>query len=294
MRSLLFLLFSIINFNIFSQELNCQVIINSDLVDQTNQKIFKTLEVSLNEFVNSNSWTNTDFLSNEKITCSFVLNLTNYNADLFEGTLQILSQRPIFMSDYDSPIINFLDKEIKFKYEEYQPLFYNSEGFESNLTSIFSFYIYLILGLDADTYSLFGGQTYIEQAQKIVNLSQQGGKGWNQNESNRNRFWLIDAIRSNSYKEYRETLYNYHRKGMDFLTDDPLNAKKEILFSFTALEKLYVRRPNALPLQIFFDAKSQEIVDIFSSGPKVDFENTFILLNKVAPFFAPKWKQINY
>jgi len=294
MRNLLLLLFFIINFNIFSQELNCQVIINSDLVDQTNQKIFKTLEVSLNEFVNSNSWTDTDFLSNERITCSFVLNLTNYNADLFEGTLQILSQRPIFMSDYDSPIINFLDKEIKFKYEEYQPLFYNSEAFESNLTSIFSFYIYLILGLDADTYSLFGGQTYIEQAQKIVNLSQQGGKGWNQNESNRNRFWLIDAIRSNSYKEYRQALYNYHRKGMDFLTDDPLNAKKEIMLSFTVLEKLYVRRPNALPLQIFFDAKSQEIIDIFSSGPKVDFENTFILLNKVAPFFAPKWKQINY
>ena len=294
MRNLLLLLFFIINFNIFSQELNCQVIINSDLVDQTNQKIFKTLEVSLNEFVNSNSWTNTGFLSNERITCSFVLNLTNYNADLFEGTLQILSQRPIFMSDYDSPIINFLDKEIKFKYEEYQPLFYNSEAFESNLTSIFSFYIYLILGLDADTYSLFGGQTYIEQAQKIVNLSQQGGKGWNQNESNRNRFWLIDAIRSNSYKEYRQALYNYHRKGMDFLTDDPLNAKKEIMLSFTVLEKLYVRRPNALPLQIFFDAKSQEIIDIFSSGPKVDFENTFILLNKVAPFFAPKWKQINY
>ena len=294
MRNLLLFLFFIINFNTFSQELNCQVIINSDLVDQTNQKIFKTLEVSLNEFVNSNSWTDTDFLSNERITCSFVLNLTNYNADLFEGTLQILSQRPIFMSDYDSPIINFLDKEIKFKYEEYQPLFYNSEAFESNLTSIFSFYIYLILGLDADTYSLFGGQTYIEQAQKIVNLSQQGGKGWNQNESNRNRFWLIDAIRSNSYKEYRQTLYNYHRKGMDFLTDDPLNAKKEIMLSFTVLEKLYVRRPNALPLQIFFDAKSQEIVDIFSSGPKVDFENTFILLNKVAPFFAPKWKQINY
>ena len=294
MRNLLLFLFFITNFNTFSQELNCQVIINSDLVDQTNQKIFKTLEVSLNEFVNSNSWTDTDFLSNERITCSFVLNLTNYNADLFEGTLQILSQRPIFMSDYDSPIINFLDKEIKFKYEEYQPLFYNSEAFESNLTSIFSFYIYLILGLDGDTYSLFGGQTYIEQAQKIVNLSQQGGKGWNQNESNRNRFWLIDAIRSNSYREYRQTLYNYHRKGMDFLTNDPLNAKKEIMLSFTVLEKLYVRRPNALPLQIFFDAKSQEIVDIFSSGPKVDFENTFILLNKVAPFFAPKWKQINY
>jgi len=294
MYKFFFLLFFISNFNLYSQELNCQVIINSNLVDQTNQKIFKTLEVSLNEFVNNNSWTNKDFLTNERITCSFILNLTNYNADLFEGTLQILSQRPIFMSDYDSPVINFLDKDIKFKYEEFQPIFYNNDAFESNLTSIFSFYIYLILGLDADTYALFGGQSYIDQAQKIVNLSRQGGKGWNQNDSNRNRFWLIDAIRSNSYKEYRQTLYNYHRKGMDFLTDDPFSAKSEIIFSLRALEKLYVRRPNALPLQIFFDAKSQEIVDIFSSGPKVDFQSTYILLNKVAPFFATKWKQINY
>ena len=294
MYKFFFLLFFISNFNLCSQELNCQVIINSNLVDQTNQKIFKTLEVSLNEFVNNNSWTNKDFLTSERITCSFILNLTNYNSDLFEGTLQILSQRPIFMSDYDSPVINFLDKDIKFKYEEFQPIFYNSDAFESNLTSIFSFYIYLILGLDADTYALFGGQSYIDQAQKIVNLSRQGGKGWNQNDSNRNRFWLIDAIRSNSYKEYRQTLYDYHRKGMDFLTDDPLRAKSEIIFSLRPLEKLYVRRPNALPLQIFFDAKSQEIVDIFSSGPKVDFQSTYILLNKVAPFFATKWKQINY
>ena len=294
MYKFFFLLFFISNFNLYSQELNCQVIINSNLVDQTNQKIFKTLEVSLNEFVNNNSWTNKDFLTSERITCSFILNLTNYNADLFEGTLQILSQRPIFMSDYDSPVINFLDRDIKFKYEEFQPIFYNSDAFESNLTSIFSFYIYLILGLDADTYALFGGQSYIDQAQKIVNLSRQGGKGWNQNDSNRNRFWLIDAIRSNSYKEYRQTLYDYHRKGMDFLTDDPFSAKNEIIFSLRSLEKLYVRRPNALPLQIFFDAKSQEIVDIFSSGPKVDFQSTYILLNKVAPFFATKWKQINY
>ena len=264
------------------------------MLTKPTKKIFKTLEVSLNEFVNNNSWTNKDFLTSERITCSFILNLSNYNADLFEGTLQILSQRPIFMSDYDSPVINFLDKDIKFKYEEFQPIFYNSDAFESNLTSIFSFYIYLILGLDADTYALFGGQSYIDQAQKIVNLSRQGGKGWNQNDSNRNRFWLIDAIRSNSYKEYRQTLYDYHRKGMDFLTDDPFSAKNEIIFSLRALEKLYVRRPNALPLQIFFDAKSQEIVDIFSSGPKVDFQSTYILLNKVAPFFATKWKQINY
>ena len=294
MRNLLLLFFFLNNSILISQELNCQVIINSDLVDQTNQKIFKTLQASLNEFINTNSWTRRDFLSHEKITCSFVLNLTKYSADQFEGTLQVQSQRPIFMTDYDSPIINFLDKDIKFRYQEYQPLFYNSEAFESNLISLFSFYIYLILGLDAETYSLNGGESYIEQAQKIVNLSQQEGRGWSQNDGNRNRYWLIDAIQSNSYKEYRKTLYDYHRKGMDNLADDPLNAKKQIMFSLANLETLYVRRPNAFPIQIFFDAKSQEIVDVFSSGPKVDFEKTFILLNKVAPFFATKWKQIKY
>ena len=176
MRNFLFIFFLSNSLFLNSQELNCQVIINSDLVDQTNQQIFKTLESSLDEFINTNSWTNQDFLNHERITCSFVLNLTRYSADQFEGTLQIQSQRPIFMTDYDSPIINFLDKDIKFKYQEYQPLFYNSLAFESNLISLVSFYVYLILGLDADTYAKYGGDFYIEQAQKIANISRQSAQ----------------------------------------------------------------------------------------------------------------------
>ena len=291
----LYLLFviSLFSLNVQAQELNAQVIINADLVNQTNQQIFKTLERSLNEFINTRSWTSVEFLPQEKITCSFVINLTSYNASKFEGTLQVQSQRPIFDSNFDSPILNFLDKDISFNYEEFQPLFYNPSAFESNIVALISFYIYTILGLDADTFKFKGGSSYFEQAQKIVNLSQLSGqKGWKQNESVRNRFWLVDSMRSNTFKEYRETMYAYHRKGMDVMTQSPENCKKEMMKALSGLEKLFMRRPNALLLQLFFDAKSDEIVKVFSSGPEVEFDQTAELLKKIAPFFLSQWKQI--
>ena len=276
-----------------SQELNAQFIVNADLVNQTNQQIFQTLERSLNEFVNSQSWSNQDFFPQEKITCSFVLNLTNYNASKFEGTLQIQSQRTIFDSNYDSPVLNFLDKDISFTYQEFQPLFYSPASFESNLVSLISFYAYIILGINADSLQFKAGDPFFEQAQRIVNLSQQSGAiGWKQNDSNRNRFWLIDTMRSNTFREYRETLYTYHRKGLDSMTKLPVMGKNNIINAILALEDLYDRRPNAMLLQMFFDAKADEIVNLFSDGPKVDFGRTLKMLKKIAPFYQPQWKQI--
>ena len=276
-----------------SQELNAQFVVNADLVNQTNQQIFQTLERSLNEFVNSQSWSNQDFFPQEKITCSFVLNLTNYNASKFEGTLQIQSQRTIFDSNYDSPVLNFLDKDISFTYQEFQPLFYSPASFESNLVSLISFYAYIILGINADSLQFKAGDPFFEQAQRIVNLSQQSGAiGWKQNDSNRNRFWLIDTIRSNTFREYRETLYTYHRKGLDSMTKSPVKGKNNIINAILALEDLYDRRPNAMLLQMFFDAKADEIVNLFSDGPKVDFGRTSKMLKKIAPFYQPQWKQI--
>ena len=276
-----------------SQELNAQFVVNADLVNQTNQQIFQTLERSLNEFVNSQSWSDQDFFPQEKITCSFVLNLTNYNASKFEGTLQIQSQRTIFDSNYDSPILNFLDKDISFTYQEFQPLFYSPASYESNLVSLISFYAYIILGINADSLQFKAGDPFFEQAQRIVNLSQQSGAlGWKQNDSNRNRFWLIDTIRSNTFREYRETLYTYHRKGLDSMTKEPLKGKNNIINAILALEDLYDRRPNAMLLQMFFDAKADEIVNLFSDGPKVDFSRTSKMLKKIAPFYQPQWKQI--
>ena len=276
-----------------SQELNAQFVVNADLVNQTNQQIFQTLERSLNEFVNSQSWSNQDFFPQEKITCSFVLNLTNYNASKFEGTLQIQSQRTIFDSNYDSPVLNFLDKDISFNYQEFQPLFYSPASYESNLVSLISFYAYIILGINADSLQFKAGDPFFEQAQRIVNLSQQSGAiGWKQNDSNRNRFWLIDTIRSNTFREYRQTLYTYHRKGLDSMTKSPVKGKNNIINAILALEDLYDRRPNAMLLQMFFDAKADEIVNLFSDGPKVDFSRTSKMLKKIAPFYQPQWKQI--
>ena len=155
----LFLLLTVLFLSeqIYSQELNAQVIVNSDLVNQTNQQIFKTLERSLNEFINTQVWTNQELLKQEKITCSFVFNLTGYSNDQFEATLQVQSERPVFDSNYDTPIFNFLDRDIVFSYQEFQPIFFNQSSFESNLVSLLSFYAYVIIGLDADTFQINGG-----------------------------------------------------------------------------------------------------------------------------------------
>ncbi len=278
---------------IFSQELNAQVVINSNLVNQTNQQIFETLEKSLNEFINNQVWTNKEFLNYEKITCSFVFTLTSYKNDKFEGTLQVQSQRPIFESNYDSPILNFLDKDIVFKYQEFQPLFYNKSSFESNLVSIVSYYALLIIGMDADTFKLNGGSVYLENAQRIVNLAQQSNfKGWQPNESDRNRFWLIEMMLSNTYSDFRKSSYLYHRQGLDFMTTDNFIAKKAVLASLNNLENVYNVRPDSYLLQIFFDSKADEIVSIFSDGPDVDVDFTLNVLKKIAPFFNSKWNQI--
>ena len=294
MRKILSVLFAFLfSFQVTSQELNAQVIVNSDLVNQTNQQIFKTLERTLNEFINTQVWTEQVFLNQEKITCSFVFNLSAYSNDQFEATLQVQSERPVFQTNYDSPVLNFLDKDITFSYQEFQPLFFNESSFESNLISLISFYAYVIIGLDADTFLQNGGNRYFEKARQVVNLAQSSvRKGWKPGDGLRNRFWLIDSLRSNTFKEYRQTMYNYHRSGLDQMTNDPIAGKKALMLSIQDLEPLFQRRPNAFLLQLFFDAKVEEIVNLFQEGPKIDFKKTEDVLKKIAPFFGGRWKQI--
>ena len=258
-----------------SQELSAQVVVNSDLVNQTNQQIFKTLERSLNEFINTQVWTDQALLNQEKISCSFVFNLSAYSNDQFEATLQVQSERPVFQTNYDTPVLNFLDKDIIFSYQEFQPLFYNESSFESNLISLVSFYAFIIIGLDADTFIQNGGNKYFEMARQVVNLSQTTSrKGWKPGDGLRNRFWLIDSLRSNTFKEYRQTLYDYHRLGLDQMTRDPVTGKTALMRAIQGLEPLFQRRPNAFLIQLFFDAKVEEIVNLFKEGPKIDFKKT--------------------
>ncbi|MGB1806971.1 MAG: DUF4835 family protein [Flavobacteriaceae bacterium] len=289
------LFFVSLSFGLTAQELESQVVVNADLVDQTNRQIFETLEQSLNEFINSRSWTQRDFLPQERIKCSFVLTLTSYSNNRFEGNLQIQSQRPIFDSNYDSPLFNYLDNDVSFTYQEYQPLIYNPAIFQSNLVSLLSFYIHIILGLDAASFEKNGGANYFELAQKITNLAQQSKlMGWNQNDGIRNRFWLIDSLRSNTFEEYRQALYQYHREGMDQMVSSPMKAKESIVSSIETLYGLYERRPNAFLLQVFFDAKAGELVDVFTGGPRVGINNMISQLRRMAPFFNPQWKEIKF
>mgnify|MGYP001220523328 FL=1 len=292
MKQILFLLL-IFNLKLFSQTVNCNFVLNSDFVDQTNQQVFSTLEKSVNEFMNSNLWNDKSLEAHQRVKFNLILNLNSYVGSNFTGTLQVQVERPIYESTYLTPIFNFLDKDISFQYDEYQPLFYNPVSFESNLISILSFYVYVAMGMEADTFRINSGTTFFKEAQKIVSLAQQNNiKGWNQSDGTRNRFWLVDTLLSNTFREYRTVQYEYHRRGMDFMTTDLIKAKKGVLFSLEKFLPLYKRRPNAFLIQTFFDAKSDEIVDIFSQGPEIEIKQTLKTLNRVAPYFGPKWKKI--
>ena len=254
MKKILCVLFAcVLSFQVTSQELNAQVIVNSDLVNQTNQQIFKTLERTLKEFINTQVWTEQVFLNQEKITCSFVFNLSAYSNDQFEATLQVQSERPVYQTNYDSPVLNFLDKDITFSYQEFQPLFFNESSFESNLISLISFYAYVIIGLDADTFLQNGGNRYFEKARQVVNLAQSSvRKGWKPGDGLRNRFWLIDSLRSNTFKEYRQTMYNYHRSGLDQMTNDPIAGKKALMLINSRLRTIISEKTKCIFITIIF------------------------------------------
>lgn len=295
MRNVLLILFLLFFTALPAQELNCVVTVNSDQVGQTNQQIFRTLERSLNDFVNKNKWTNRVYRDNERVNARMFITVTQYESDRFEANIQIQSTRPVFNTTYESPVFNYKDDSFNFLYQEFQPLVYNPNVFDSNLVAVISYYVYIILGLDADTFSLEGGNDFYRQAQNIVTQAQSSNySGWSQETGTRSRFELVDNLLSNSFREYRIAMYNYHRKGLDILADNNSTGKQIVAGSLRLFETLIKRRPNAFLIQTFFDAKSEEIQNIFSDGPKVDIVKLKETLNKVAPFYSSTWNEINY
>lgn len=297
MRRFTILCFSLFLYgSLIGQELNCTITVNADQVNQTNQQIFKTLERSLNDFVNKSQWTNRIYQENEKVNARMFITITEFNANRFNANIQIQSSRPVFNSSYESSVFNYKDNQFNFEYIEFQPLAFNPNVFDSNLVGVISFYVYIILGIDADTFSLEGGDTFYQQAQQIV-TSAQGSNwtGWSQSTSeNKTRFVLIDNLLSNTFREYRIAMYNYHRKGLDIMGDNNSTGKQVIAGSMRLFETMMQRRPNSLLIQTFFDAKSEEIQNIFSDGPKVDIVSLKETLNKVAPFYSSTWNEISY
>ncbi len=293
-KSLVVLLVLFSAFKLSAQELNCTVSINSDNISGSNKQVYTTLENSLLEFVNQNKWTNVNYEIQERIRCNISIIILEQNGDTFKGTIQIQSSRPVYNSTYLSPVFNFKDNDFTFIYEEYEPLVYSETRFESNLVSVISFYAFMIIGLDASTFSYNGGKVFFEKAQNITFLSQ--GKnyvGWSPfGESKNNRYTLVTELLGSSYSSFNRAFYDYHRNGLDKMTEDLKKSKERIADSIGTLKSLYDIYPTAFLLRVFTDAKADEILSIFSAGPKM---NTSLLkenLLKISPLNSNKWNKI--
>lgn len=295
MRNILVLVLCCFGLQAFTQELNCNVVVDARQTGNENFPIFKTLEKQVTEFINNTKWTDKTYKSQERINCSMVINVSSYAGETMRATLQVQSSRPIYASSFSTPVYNFNDKDFTFTYLEFQNLIYNPTQFESNLISVLAFHVYMILALDADSFVPNGGADYYKQAQVITNYSQQGNfKGWKLEDGLQSRFALIDNILSPTFKEYREVLYDYHRTGLDVMAENVKAGKDEIALSLKKFDAMNRRRPNSFLLRTFFDAKSEEIEQIFTGGPSVNIAEVKETLQKVAPMYSSKWQNIKY
>ena len=277
-----------------AQQLNCVVTVDSQRLSATNQQVFKTLETSISEFVNKTDWTGQVLKQNEKINCSMYITISANSSDQFTATIQVQSSRPIFNSSYSSPVLNYNDKDFNFRYIEFENLIFNPTTFDSNLLSVLAFYSYVILGMDADTFVAQSGTPSFEIAQNISNVAQQGGsKGWSQTDGNQTRYFLINDILSPPFKQIRQTMHDYHT-GLDVMSQDLKTSKEKIKVALINLEKVNQARPNAFLTRVFLDAKSDEIVAVFSGGPSITISDLVDNLNKISPLNSSKWGSIKY
>lgn len=295
MRNFILAIFISIGFAGFAQELNCSVVVNAQLTGNENFQIFKTLEKQLNEFVNKTQWTNKKFLPQELIQCSMVINVTGQSNDAFNASIQVQASRPIFGSSYTTPIYNVNDKDFAFRYVEFQNLNFNKTQYQSNLISVIAFHIYMILGVDADSFELKGGDSYFKQAQTIVGYSQQDNfKGWKIEDGQQSRFTLINNMLSQTFETFRKVNYSYHRKGLDIMHKNDKEAKNAIAKAISQMLVVHRQRPNSFLARTFFDAKADEIEQIFSGGPNIDVSEVVSTLNRVAPTYSSKWRNIKF
>lgn len=276
-----------------AQELNCQVVLNTEQTGQSNLSVFRTLERALTEFVNQTNWTDREFLPQERISCSMFITLNSFEGESFSGTIQVQSSRPVYGTTMVSPVFNFNDEQFSFNYREYQPLNYSQNSYSSNLVSVLSFYVYTILGLDADTFSPEGGTQHYQEANRIVTTAQQGGRqGWSGADGNNSRYRLNTDLLSNTFAEYRTTLYEYHRLGLDEMHRDQEKGKIVIADALEKLETMNRRRANSLLLRTFFDSKADEISQIFSDGPAINRPGLTETLTNMAPRYSRNWRNL--
>lgn len=260
----------------------------------TEKQIFEQLQKAIFEFMNNTKWTRDNYTTSERIDCSILINITQkLGVDEYKATIQIQSRRPVFKSSYFSPAVNYIDENFTFKFQQFQQLEFNLNTYSTNLTSVLSFYAFIILANDYDTFSNLGGTEYFQKAQIIVANAQSSGEiGWKSQETNKNRYWIPENALQPVFIPIRECMYKYHRLGLDIMFDKPDEGRSEILKSMDLLVGVYKNRPATFIMELFFNAKSDEIVNIFSKGLPDEKTKVVQTLTTVDPANTSKWYKI--
>lgn len=259
----------ITGFGFKAQELNCQVTINSSQVQGTDMKqISDQMQKVIYDFMNNKQWTKDVFTQQEKIDCSIFISLEARSGDAFQGTLQVQSRRPSFKSSHFSTVFNWDDKDFQFQFQQFTQLDFNLQNFQSNLTSVLAYYAYVILAIDYDTYSPLGGTQYWQNAQLIVLNSQNAAEaGWRSNEKTiRNRYWLVENALQPVFQGIRDCNYAYHRNGLDIMHEKVDEGRANIIKALELLKPVYQSRPASFNMQLFFNAKVDELINMFKGG----------------------------
>lgn len=284
----------------YAQELMCEVsVVAPDRSKvKADPKIWKTLEASINEFMNGRNWTDDTFKENEKIDCSIFIAVTDQSGDnSFSGSITVISKRPAYNSDYQSTVLNIIDNEFRFSYQEFQPIEFNDNLFSSNLSHVLAFYAYLIIGMDYETFAPKGGEKYLQRASDIVNIvgTNEGRNfpGWKSYEKNqRNRYWVITHTLNGRYEPYRDAMYKYYRLGLDNFHEDPALARENIMLALEDLAKVSQDNPNLAIMQMWSEAKRDELVNVFLETPNEEKEEVMNLLKRVDPINSDKYDKI--
>lgn len=280
-----------------AQELNANVKVNTQKLQTVDPKVFETLEQTLQEFLNSQKWTTDVFETEERITCNFILTIQEeLSPTSFKADLAVQSSRPVYMSEYDTPLFNYIDKEVTFYYEQYQPIQYSRNQYNDNLSAVLAYYAFIILGKDYDSFSPMGGEPYFQLAQDILNSVPQSAAasnpGWRSVEGNRNRYWLIENIMSPRVRPLRQAMYQYHREGLDIMYQDVETGRAVITQALGEIGSVNQSYPNSMIVQLFNNEKSSELVEIYKLG-SLDQQNEVIrLMSRLDPANASKYREI--
>ncbi len=287
-----------------AQEINCKVRVMHDAIQNVDKEVFRGMERALTDFINTRKWTTDQYNPNEKIDCNLMLNLTkvlDVNDGTYEATMNIQSSRPVYNASYTSPTINFMDRDVRFRYNQFTPLTFDdnrvngNDALSSNLTAVIAFYMYLAIGFDYESFSPNGGNDYFKKAQNVVNNAPEQGKtitGWRAVDGTKNRYWIIDQLLSPRYKELRNIWYTMHRTALDNMYTKPEESRKLLLEQIPKLVQLNRENPGSILLQFFFNAKSDELASAVAQIPKDQRTNYISMLQQVDVPNAQKYNNL--